>query len=315
MGKLDELRRIGKQNAVESMGVFVGDGVIPGVSPAGPSPVPRALQGVSRVKNVAAIPVAMIDRDPAQPREEFDEESLGRLAESLRTRGQLQPIRVRWDEGRGIYLILCGERRWRAARVAGMATVQAVIVEGEIAPEELLAIQLVENCLRDDLKPVEQARAFRTLMERNGWSTRQLARELAIAQPQVVRTLALLDLPETVRERVEQGALAPATAYEIGKLESPAEQRDLADRVVSEGLTRQEAATAVRDRKQGGDTRGITPGRGRSGAGTFEYKVSARVTVTVRYRGDDPLSVAQAIRAALKQVQAQESDPRVARPA
>jgi ParB family chromosome partitioning protein len=314
MGKLDELRRIGKQNAVESMGVFAADPVIPGVSPPGPAPVPKALRGVSRVKNVATIPVEMIDRDPGQPREEFDEESLGRLAESLKTRGQLQPIRVRWDEGRGVYLILCGERRWRAAKRAGLATVSAVIVEGELAPDELLVIQLVENCLREDLKPIEQARAFKTLMEQKGWSTRQLAKELSVAQPQVVRMLALLELPETIQERVEQGGLAAATAYEIGKLESPAEQQALADRVEAEGLTRQEAVAAVRERKQGGDTRGITPGRGRgrTGTGSFEYKVSARVTVVVRYRGDDRLSVAQALRAALKQVQAQDADPRVA---
>jgi ParB family chromosome partitioning protein len=310
MGKLDELRRVGKQNAVESLGVFAADRVIPGVSPAGPAPVPRALQGVAKVKNVAAIPVEMIDRDPAQPREEFDEESLGRLAESLKARGQLQPIRVRWDEGRGVYLILCGERRWRAAKLAGLATVSALIVEGELDPDELLAIQLVENCLRDDLKPIEQARAFKTLMERKGWSTRQLARELAVVQPHVVRMLALLELPEAIRERVEQGGLAPATAYEIGKLESPAEQQALADRVEAEGLTRQEAVAAVRDRKQGGDTRGITPGRGRGGS--FEYRVSPRVTVVVRYRGDDTLSVAQALRAALKQVQAQDADQRAA---
>jgi ParB family transcriptional regulator, chromosome partitioning protein len=273
---------------------------IPGVSPSAPAPVPAAFQGSSRLKNVAMIPVEKIDRDPGQPREEFDEEALGRLAESLASRGQLQPIRVRWDEGQGVYIILCGERRWRAAKMAGLSTVAAVIVEGELAADELLAIQLVENCLREDLRPIEQARAFKSLIEQKGWSTRQLARELSVAQPQVVRMLSLLDLPAPVQDQVEQGALAPATAYEIGKLDDPAAQQQLAARVVSEGLTRQEAVAAVRDRRQEGDTPGIRPGR----AGSYEYKVSPRVTVTVRYRGDDKLTLAQALRAALKQVQA-----------
>jgi ParB family chromosome partitioning protein len=157
--------------------------------------------------------VDRIAADPDQPREEFDPEALQRLADSLRAKGQLQPIRVRWDEGRGAYIIICGERRWRAATMAGLETLHCVIVEGTVEPVELLAIQLVENALREDLRPVEQARAYRTLMDQKGWSTRQLAAELAVTQPQVVRTLALLDLPAVVQEAVEQGTLAPGTAY------------------------------------------------------------------------------------------------------
>ena len=133
--------------------------------------------------------------DPDQPREEFDEEALGRLAESLRTRGQLQPIRVRWDEGSEQYMIVVGERRWRAARMAGIALAGAVVVEGPIPPADLLAIQLVENCLREDLKPIEQARAFKALMEQNGWSARQVARELSIDHTGVARALAPADAP------------------------------------------------------------------------------------------------------------------------
>ena len=108
----------------------------------------------------------------------------------MKARGQLQPIRVRWDEERDQYIIVCGEHRWRAAEMAGLPTMSCIIMEGVIEPSELLALQLIENMLREDLRPIEQARAFKTLMERNGWSTRQLADALAIVQPQVVRTLA-----------------------------------------------------------------------------------------------------------------------------
>jgi ParB family chromosome partitioning protein len=88
-----------------------------------------------------------------------------------------------------------------------------------VAPDERLAIQLVENALREDLRPVEQARAYRSLMDARGWTMTDLAAELSVHQTSVSRALALLDLPCTVQEQVEQGALPPATAYEISKAE------------------------------------------------------------------------------------------------
>src|SRR4051812_22463781 len=213
MGKLDELMRSGAAAAAELMGAGVP--TVHSASRQGPLPTETRYQGVVKDKNVASIPVEKIGRDPNQPREEFELESLGRLAESLKTRGQLQPIRVRWDEGQGVYIIVCGERRWRAAELAGLSTMACVIMEGPITAAELLAIQLVENALREDLKPIEQAKAFRSLMESNDWSTRQLASELAITQSNVVRALALLDLPAAVQVQVEEGTLSPATAYEV----------------------------------------------------------------------------------------------------
>jgi ParB family chromosome partitioning protein len=303
MGKLDQLRRQSSANVAESMGAGLDTpAVAPGPGP-GPKPTPPHLQGVVRSKDAALIETDRIAADPDQPREEFDDESLGRLAESLKARGQLQPIRVRWDEGRGLYVIICGERRWRAARIAGLQALACVVADGPLDPADLLAAQLVENALREDLKPVEQARAFRQLMEKNGWSTRQVARELSIAQPRVVRALALLNLPGTVQERVEQGALAPATAYEIGKIDGPADQEAMADRVVAEQLTRQEAVAAVRRRKAGAPIHG-----GADRPTPAEFRVSDAVTVTVKYRKADKLTLVQALRLALKQAQALEKD-------
>lgn len=296
MSKMDKLRQMSAGNVAESMGA--GLDVPTGAMPPGfgPRATPAHLQGVVRSKDVAQIQLDRIAPDPDQPREEFDTEGLARLAESLNTRGQLQPIRVRWDEGRGLYVIVCGERRWRAAKIAEMASVACVIVEGPITASDLLAIQLVENALREDLKPIEQAKAYRLLMDRNGWSTRRIARELSIAQPQVVRTLALLNLPEAVQDQVEQGALAPATAYEIGKLDGDAEQKAMADRVLSQKLTRSEAVEAVRSRKAGVKDKPVAA----------EFRVSDAVTVSVKYRKADRLSVVQALRLALKQAQEEE---------
>jgi ParB family transcriptional regulator, chromosome partitioning protein len=244
MGKFDDLTRALGGNVAESMGVGRQSiGPLHGAD-AALAALPERMKGVNRTKSAVDIPIDRISPDPDQPREDFDEESLGRLADSMKQRGQLQSIRVRWDEGRGSYVIICGERRWRAATLAGLTTVSAVVVEGEISQAELLAIQLVENCLREDLKPIEQAKAYKALMDRNEWSTRQLAAELAITQGNIVRALALLNLPETVRDQVEAGQIAPATAYEISKVESPAEQEQLASRAVEEKLTRADVVAA-----------------------------------------------------------------------
>jgi ParB family chromosome partitioning protein len=308
MAKMDQLRRRAAGNVAESMGAGLDTPALaPNPHGFGPRATPPHLQGVVRSKDVAQIELDRIVADPDQPREEFGEEGLGRLAESMKARGQLQPIRVRWEEGRGAYVIVCGERRWRAARIAGLASVACVIVEGPLSPADLLAIQLVENALREDLRPIEQAKAYRQLMEKNHWSTRQVARELSIAQPQVVRALALLNLPQSVQDQVEQGALAPATAYEVGKLDGQAEQQELAARVVAEKLTRQEAVDAVRQSKLG---RSAPATRGASARpAPVEIVVSEAVSVTVKYKKADRLTPVQALRLALKKAHSLASAP------
>ena len=165
MSKRDELMK-GLPMCRESMGDF--GGAVRGAPGAGPRPMPAHLVGVVRSKDVSQIAIDRIDRDPRQPREEFDPEGLERLAQSLRQRGLLQPIRVRWDAGQERYVIICGERRWRAAKMAGLESLACVIVEGDLTHQERLAIQLVENALREDLKPIEQARAYKTLMKAQG---------------------------------------------------------------------------------------------------------------------------------------------------
>ena len=202
MGKLDELLKAGGSNIAESMGA----GLDRGDKIAQTSTTPARWQGVAKSKNAVEVPVDKILPDPDQPREDFDPEALERLADSLKARGQLQPVRVRWDEAQGVYVLICGERRWRAAKIAGMATMSCVVSDGPLDAGELLALQLVENCLREDLQPIEQARAFRALMDKNGWSGNQTAKALGIAQPTVVRALALLELPEPVQGQVERGA-------------------------------------------------------------------------------------------------------------
>ena len=250
MSKIDELRKSGMAFAAESMGAGLAAPEAR-VTPVGQPAMPARLQGLVRVKNVATVPVEKIQPDPDQPRQAFDESGLDRLAESLKARGQIQPIAVVWDDPSGTYRIVVGERRWRAAMRAGLTTLTAIIYEQAPTPDERFALQLVENALREDLGPVEQARAFQKLMTTRGWSARELARELSIDNSRVIRALALLDLPDTVQQHIQRGELSPSVAYEVHKLEDQADQAEVAARIVSEGLTRGDAIEAVRAKKAG----------------------------------------------------------------
>lgn len=260
MSKLDELRRLAGANVDDSMGV--NRVPKPGETASSSGSAPARWQGVSKSRNAAEVPTDKIQPDPDQPREHFDEEGIERLAESIQARGLLQPIRVRWDEGRGVYVIICGERRWRAAVRAGLPTLSCVVMEGAIDQAELLALQLIENALREDLRPVEQAKAFRALMDGRGWTARQVARELHYPQSTLVKILELLELPEAVQDRVERGELPVTTAYELRKIEDPAEQVTIAERIAAEDLTREEAGEIIRRSSSRSASRGKAKGRG-----------------------------------------------------
>jgi ParB family chromosome partitioning protein len=299
MGKLDELMRAAGANADESMGKGTLFGAGPPAVDSSVSATPARLQGLVKVKNVAEVPLDKIVPDPDQPREDFDPDSIARLAESLKATGQLQPIRVAWREQQGRYTIIAGERRWRAAQLAGMSSVACVIHENLPTAAELLAMQIIENLQREDLRPIEQARAFHRLMGINGWSARQLARELSLTQSSVARALALLDLPEPVQELVEQGTLPAATACEVGRLEQPEDQIEIAKRIVSEKLTRDEAAEAIRARKAGNPAVA-----GKTFRHEFKLKDGRKVVVGGLPEGYAPDDLLAALREATKQAQA-----------
>lgn len=212
----------------------------------GPVAIPADQVGRERAKNAWSIEVDRIVPDPDQPRKEFDPDAIARLAESLKTRGQLQPIQVRWDAGLERFVVLMGERRWRAAQAAGLSKLQCIVRDDPIDDDQRLALQLVENCLREDLAPVEQARAFRILMDSRGWNQERLAEELAVTPMLVSRALGLLRLPAEVQEKVDAGALAASSAHEIAKLDDPTAQVRIATAAVEQGLTRDDVARQVR---------------------------------------------------------------------
>jgi ParB family transcriptional regulator, chromosome partitioning protein len=266
----------------------------PGAAPAADAPPQNRYAGLDRVK-AFAIPLDRIVPDPDQPRKEFDPESLGRLARSLRERGQLQPCRVRWDASAALWVVVAGERRLRAAKLAGLDTLQCVDAARDLSPEDRLAEQLVENCLRDDLSPVEQANAYRALMEQGGMSQRQIAEHLHVSQGSVSRALALLGLPGEVRDRIDSGSLSAAAGAELARIAEPAVQVEAARVAAEEGLNRGEVAELVQALKA---KRPAPPSR--------PEPVTVEVDgcqVTMRWRKPNGLSPLQVLRRACRQLQ------------
>jgi ParB family transcriptional regulator, chromosome partitioning protein len=198
--------------------------------------------------NARVIPIESIGSDPDQPRREMDEEALERLASSLKARGQLQPIRVRWDEPRGQYVIVCGERRWRAAMLAGLVSLTAIVEDRPLSPVDLIVIQMIENCVREDLPPLDQARAMRSLIDRGGWTQERLATEIGVSPSTVCKSLALLELPAIVRDLVVAGELSASVARELARIADPKVLEIVTQTAVACSWTRSQAAAAARSR-------------------------------------------------------------------
>ncbi len=286
-------------------------------SPGGmfPGPVhggPEKYQGSSRIKDALAIDLDRIVADPDQPRKEFEPGALESLAGSLRDRGQLQPVRVRWSVVAGRWVIVSGERRWRAARMAGLATLACIEVKGEMSPGEILEDQLVENCIREDLKPIEQARAFRALLETRGCSARQLAESLRISHQAVGRALSLLTLPEELQRQVDAGIVPASAAAEVAKVKDDDARREIAGKIAAGELTRDETVEVVR-RETGAATksRGVGKGKARRPTVRAIRTTSAKVTVEFR-KAVEPAEVVAALREATVKAEAELGDDQVA---
>lgn len=185
--------------------------------------------GVKPLHGARAIEVARIVADPSQPRKEFDDEELDRLAASLRDAGQRDTIRVRWDGKQERYVIVSGERRWRAAQRAGLPTLLAIVDDGEMADDRVLEMQLLENLLRVDLSAIEAGRAYKTLMTTWNCSQKELAARLHVSESKVSRALQALDLPAEVQKEIALGNRGGTTAVKQARRKSasrPAAKRE-----------------------------------------------------------------------------------------
>ncbi|OKL53322.1 chromosome partitioning protein ParB [Bowdeniella nasicola] len=186
---------------------------------------------------VAELPLDDISPNTRQPREVFDEDDLDELASSIREVGLLQPIVVR-TAGSDMdtpYELIMGERRWRASRLAGKKTIPAIIKETE--DEDLLRDALLENLHRANLNPLEEASAYRQLLDDFACTHDELARRIARSRPQISNTLRLLKLPPLVQRRVAAGVLSAGHARALLGLPDPAAMERLAQRIIAEGLS------------------------------------------------------------------------------
>ncbi len=210
-----------------------------GVAPVG---VGEAVDGSLR-----SVPVELIRRGRHQPRRIVEESALEELAHSVRSRGIVQPIVVR-PTGNGGFEIVAGERRWRAAQMAGLAEVPVVV--RECSDSEAAAVALIENIQREDLNPIEEAEGYRTLAGEFGLTHQELADTVGRSRSSVSNTLRLLELNRDVRALVEQGELDMGHARALLAL-SGGEQSATAAEVVRRGLSARETEKLVRSKAKG----------------------------------------------------------------
>lgn len=199
-----------------------------------------------------AIAVAQIQPNPRQPREVFDEDDMNELVHSVREIGVLQPIVVR-PVAEDRYELIMGERRWRASQAAGRDTIPAVV--RYTSDENLLRDALLENIHRSQLNPLEEAAAYQQLLDDFGISQEELSRRIGRSRPQISNTLRLMKLPAAAARRVAAGVLSSGHARALLSLETEEEMEELAQRIVSEGLSvrgTEEAATVIKRNKEAG---------------------------------------------------------------
>ncbi len=200
--------------------------------------LPLAGETLGVQAGVMEIDMDKIRRNPRQPRQAFSQDKLEELAESIRVHGLLQPVILQRDESGG-FVLVAGERRFRAAGLAGLKKIPAVIKE--LAPAEALEIALIENLQREDLNPIEEALAFRQLMEEFSFTQEELAKKLAKSRPAIANALRLLQLPEEVLELVREGALARGHARALLSLGDKEKIIKAAREIAAKGLTVRDA--------------------------------------------------------------------------
>ena len=191
-----------------------------------------------------SLPISQVEPGLKQPRKRFDEESLQDLADSIRIHGVIQPLTVR-RLASGYYQIIAGERRWRAAKLAGLTEVPAVIIEAD--DRKVMELGLIENLQREDLNPMEEANGYKVLMEEYGLTQEEVAQRVGKSRPAVANALRLLALPDPVHQLLEEGRLSAGHARAILAAPTGELQKKLAGKVVAEGLSvRQTEALAKR---------------------------------------------------------------------
>lgn len=183
---------------------------------------------------VMELKVTQIEPDPEQPRRDFDEEKLALLASSIQAHGVIQPLIVS-EQSNGFYQIIAGERRWRAAKLAGLQSVPVIV--RQYSREQSAEVALVENLQREDLNPIEEARGYKTLMDEFSLTQQQVAEKVGKSRPAVANALRLLHLPESVQDMVVYGELSSGHARAISGISDAELQIDIAQKAAAQDLS------------------------------------------------------------------------------
>ena len=184
------------------------------------------------------LPLYKVEPNPDQPRQDFDEEELQALSESIAAHGVIQPLTVRELEN-GYYQIIAGERRWRAARMADLSEIPAVIIEAD--DQKAMELALIENLQRQDLNPVEEALGYQSLIEEYGLTQEETASQVGKSRPAVANSLRLLSLCPEVMEQLRRGELTSGHARAVLTLKDPKKQQQAAQKIIALGLSVRQA--------------------------------------------------------------------------
>jgi len=196
---------------------------------------------------IKTISISLIDPNKEQPRKKFEEEPLQELANSIKLHGVLQPILV--VERNGRYLIVAGERRWRASKIAGLKEIPCIV--GEFSNSEIKEISIIENLQRKDLTPIEEAKAIKELIDEFGWTQEVVAERLGKSRPAISNTLRLLQLAPEVIQMIEEGKLSAGHAKSLVVINDHSAQIKLAKQVDERKLTVRDLEQAVKTTKKG----------------------------------------------------------------
>lgn len=199
---------------------------------------PESFGGINTLR------ISDVEPKSDQPRQDFDTEALASLAESIAQNGVLQPILVR-ETGGGLYQIIAGERRWRASKMAGLTEIPAMIMEADELKTAQIA--LIENIQREDLNPVEEAEAYRALIDNFDLTQEEVASRVGKSRSAVANSMRLLELPEEIAEYLRDGLLSSGHCRALLGLKDRSMIKPLADRIVAKSLSVREAEKAVKD--------------------------------------------------------------------
>lgn len=195
---------------------------------------PSSLLDSAESTGVTMLPIAKVEANAAQPRKQFNGEALDDLADSIATHGILQPITVRRLQS-GYYQIISGERRWRAARQAGLTEVPVLVIEAD--DRKVMELSLIENLQREDLNPMEEAAGFHKLMQDFALTQEECAQRVGKSRPAVANALRLMALPESIQAMVEEGRISAGHARALLAVNDPEKQQALAEKIAEDDLS------------------------------------------------------------------------------